>query len=288
MAVTGIVWEWRDRGGKVSIDGTDDTRVALIGVSSRYDSMLTILQSGILPTYLSPHPDNPFYSYREADIKPIGPYVWRAVCRYSDKPLSAEEKERKKEPNPCERKADVSWKTHHYQEGFYKDLDNKAVVNSAGDFPIPTPPIDRSYRVAHVVKNVPDVPTWLDDYELAINSDHFVIDGRAVAPQKARLSGLDISSFQEENGYRFRVLSFDLEIRKLLGWAIEFVDRGLRKKVGTSLETIFDNSTPKRPITTPVLLDGDGLPLDDPGPDTAKYMSYRGYNYKPFNDLPLT
>jgi len=148
---------------------------------------------------------------------------------------------------------------------------------------------------------MPTVPTWLLDYNnCPINASGFTVDGVSIEAKKARLTTLDISEPQEENGTAFRTVTLTLEFKKE-GWTSKILDQGLRAKGTNSagktvMMTIMvplmgEDGKPngeEAVATSPILLDGNGKVLDDPTPSTAKFMEYELYDEKDFSALPLT
>lgn len=241
----------------------------------------------ILPIpYVSFHPVYTVMLCREINFKQDSkaPRKWNIDATYSSEPLSQSERESEVE-NPLERPAKVTWKTNQYRKPFIKDRDGKACMNSAGDFFDPPPEKDASHWTVAVTKNVPAVPQFILDYEDAINSNSFSIQGVPVGPGKAKLMDLSIGEIQAEGGFTFLPFAYTMELRRE-GWTQSELDQGMRYKDGSDRKAIMDDHKPSRPITSPKLLDGSGGVLANPTPDNAKFIDLEPYVEKNFAVLP--
>lgn len=316
MAIVSYGYVGAGRDGEISGSESRLRRQMRIIVNSKTDNEATIISAGILPAYLSPLPDNIFYTCRRIRIHNDQPWAgWMADIEYSTEAVSHDEKERQV-VNPLDRRAKISWGSREYTQPIDRDNSGRAILNSAGDYYDPPPERYEAHWVAHVVKNMPSVPTWLLSYQDTVNESPFMVDGITVEAGAAKLSGLSISERREENNYSFRTVEFDLEFRPkptipsgnvldpenstpadFDGWDLILLDQGLREIV-----TEDDNGNPieggpfvvnmvddyKETLTAPAPLDGNGHKLESPSPSTVLYFRYRIYERRDFSILPLT
>jgi hypothetical protein len=246
--------------------------------------------SGILPfPFIDFYPNSPILSCRhiKAEQDKGAPFKWIVTAEYSSEPLNQADKDEVKEENPLLRPARIKWSTNKYLKSIDKDINGLAIVNSVGDYFDPPVEVDRSHWTATIQKNVDWVPSWILDYDNPINSKAFNIQGIQVDPYKAKLDEIEISEPQEQNGYEFVVFTFKLEFRAE-GYKVKVLDQGFRKFFG-AVDPKIVNATDDNgaQVTSPILLDGKGYRLSNPGPNTAVYLSFDGYYAKDFNVLPL-
>lgn len=292
MAVDSIK-ELRGRSG--DIQGIQSTAVRRwrVHTTANTDDQYTIYAntSGIIPRGFEPHPNNLILTCRSVTITEDDDKKnwWIAEAKYSAAPVGESERQEEEIENPLARPAKIRWTTAAYQRAIYKDRDGNGIMNSAGDYFDPVVEIDESRWVATVSKNVSSVPSWLIDYTDAVNSDSFSIGGLTVEVEKAKLSQIDISELQNENGVDFYVLTYAIEFKKD-GWKVVLLDQGLRKKVsGVQKDiTVADDDGNESKISSPVPLNGSGGVLSDPTPANAKYKEFNVYTAKTFTVLPLT
>lgn len=209
------------------------------------------------------------------------PRKWEIKATYSDAPIDNKEQVQ----NPTERPAQIKWKAQPYRKAIEKDINGKAIVNSAGDYFDPPPEIDSSHWVVTITKNVVAVPSVILEYTDAINASSFTIQGIGIDTRVAKIVDLDIGDLQIECDFEYYVFTFSLEFRPET-WKLKPLDQGYRYKSGTSRKQIMDDSTPPRPITSPKLLNGSGAVLPDPTTANAVFLSYDVYNEKDFSILP--
>jgi hypothetical protein len=185
---------------------------------------------------------------------------------------------------------------------------NGAVVNSAGVVFDPGIESEVDIKVVRITKNVESYDAFeMGQYQGAVNTDQVIIDKIAYnfkdkwGPQTARIK-LVSGVFQIANLVPYWKQTVEVHVSPL-GWRRFLVDRGLERRQmpgdvrevradGTPVEVSpsdNENGEPfqKRivdvdgyPITTPVLLDGEGSPLQ---PDqNAVYLEYQVYFERPF------
>jgi len=210
------------------------------------------------------------------------PRQWTIEAEYSSKPT----KEDESEENPLNRPARIRWRTSSYQKAIWRDIDGKAVLNSAGDYFDPPVEVDRAYWTVSVSKNVADVPVWILDYENGVNNAAITIGGVVIGQHEAKLSDIEISELKIEGDYQYFEFSYTLERRREKWIPFKVLDQGLRFKAGSDRKHIMDQSTPPRPVSSPRLLDGSGAVLSNPTPDNAVYRDFTVYYARNFSVLP--
>ena len=276
----------RDGGDAAGGDGvsSDITRQFRVITDSVYDAADTVLQACDNIGVVHPTANWLYVKSRRAKSHDKSKKVWIATLKYSSMGVSAAGGPTF---SPLASPADVTWNAEYTQENAYVDKDGKAILNSAGDYYEDGVQVDAARWVAHVTKNVPSVPTWIDSYRDAINSDNFWIDGRSVSPYTAKLSSISIGMWNIKNGIWFRQLSMSIKIKS--SWRYSVLDQGLRRIVDTGegdrREMCLNEDG--SPVTRPALLDGSGEQLEDPGPTTAVFNSHYIYPELPFSALPI-
>jgi hypothetical protein len=289
MAIQSVKLLWADMGGEADEKGIKTYSQTYRVISDDpFETRVTVgSAAGIPPKYSLLAEDTSCWC-RHASIARIDAsrLVWLVTVEFSNAPQEKQEEEKNNEPNPLLRPARVRWTSSIYQQAVEKDINGKAILNSAGDYFDPPPEVDRSRWAAHVSKNYASLPEWLLDYADALNDAPFKIGGLTVLTGKAKLSEMAISELQKENDTEFYELSFSIQFRKE-GWVLKMLDQGLHYL------TTPDDLTTKTKIkingedaAAPVLLDGHGGILADPSPTSALFLGFDEYEAKNFLVLP--
>ena len=208
------------------------------------------------------------------------PYAgWTVTATYSD--------ERVINTDPTIDAAEISWGSEQFQKVAVFDRDGNAIVNSAGDLFDPPAMMDDSRRVVTVTKNLATVPAWILDYQDAVNSDAFTVDGVSIAVGKAKMQSVTVSPKQRRNNTVFRHVNFTIHLQRD-GWALDILDAGYNRKDPL-------DATKRQPITidgllpsAPYPLNGSGAPLENPSPANCVFRSFNVYKTRAFSSLPLT
>lgn len=200
--------------------------------------------------------------------------VWEVTARFSTI-------ENEEPADPLSREPKIRWTSQMILKPVIRDLNGDACVNSAGDYF--DPPLEQEFPrwIVNIQWNATVVPTGILSYVGAINSGAIVIDGVAIAAERARVVGIDISEVQVENETAFRSITIGVEVRHADDdpFDVEALDQGYRivdpedpsKRVDILIEDEDGNSN--RP-SAPVLLDGSGGKLADPDPDNAVFITF--------------
>jgi hypothetical protein len=192
--------------------------------------------------------------------------------------------EREMSENPLFEKAEIGWDGETWEEKLIVDKDGEAVLNAAGD-PFFDAMRERNRRVATIVQNVADVPTWLLDAEDAVNTADFPLDGFLIPAGKGKLSAPKIGKWQTRNGNRFRELRLEIKLSKD-NWKYKPLDAGFRFRNGAS-ELVRLTSDDGTDITEPACLNGSGQVLANPTPATAVYLAFDNYPEFDFTALEI-
>jgi hypothetical protein len=268
---------------------SDSTRRWLCVTSHNFHTSADVYQYGldnnILPLpYVSYHPVLIGHSCRNVKVTQDdgAPRKWTIEATYSSKPI----KDNQAEENPLNRPAQIEIETASYRRAIWQDIDGKATLNSAGDYFDPPIEIDVAYWTFRVKKNVADIPTWILDYENAVNNAAFTIRGLSVGQYEAKISNIRVGDLKIEGDYQYFEFTYQMERRREKWIPLKILDQGLRYKSEANRKHIMDNSTPPRPVSSPRLLDGSGNVLADPTPENAKYREFTVYYARNFSVLP--
>ena len=208
---------------------------------------------------------------------------WRVTAHYDTKIINLDSGgSPQARTNPLNERAYFDWSGEQFQRPAVVDRDGNAIGNSAGDPFDPFPMRDDSRLVVRVEKNVATVPLWIEDYQDAVNSAPFTVDGYPVAVGQAKFQRLQMPREQIRNSTIFRQLRFEIHFRKD-GWNLKPLNAGFRDKDGNNI-LLPDGTHPTAPV--PLTLGGDML--DPPSLDNATYGDFEVYEMRDFNNLPLT
>lgn len=275
------------------------------------DTLASIYATGLLPAKFTPHPDNILATVRRIsgrrEIK--RPKRWQFIVHYNSTPLTEEEEQ---EAIPAlDRAAYIDWEATPYSRPVLWGVRTVAgvdklypIVNSANDFPDPVPEETDYWWVAHVVKNLPGIPDWIDDgYMGAVNDGPFVIEGRTVPDQHARIIGGRLSRKMKENSIEYRQLGLSIEFRvkrepRYAGEAdipppfdLELPDMGLHlfDPILKERRKFMTNDSPPRPVSQPIPMDGGGDKLVDPTPENIVLLpAWRTKRKRDFTVIAFT
>jgi hypothetical protein len=255
------------------------SRQFLIICTSKDDNVFTVTDSAALPLVNSTYPFDPTAICKSVEAQCNEPFAWTYTAEYdTDQPERDEEEPENDEPV-------ITWSSEIYQEPVFKDHDEHAILNSAGDFYDPGPTRDAAHLIAKVSVNSRSIPSWVISYNNAVNSSSCTIDGLGVAAGLARCSRVDIGAKQYRGSVEFRTLSYEIHIHRE-GWELSPLDAGFNKSEGGERQKILLDGDQTEP-TQPVLLDGSGGVLADPTPATAYFAGpFKIYHELPFSALP--
>lgn len=261
---------------------TKSERVYLFTVDSPAYTEFDIGTHASCPRIGYAHPDNPGLFARNITITNYEPYAgWQVAVGYSNESELRE--------NPLDDPAVITFDDEQYQKPITKDLDGKAIVNTAGDPYDPPPMIDDGRISVTITKNLPDIPTWWLSYKDVVNSDTFTVRGLSVSPRLAKIQRRSISDWKYRNDIRYLEVSLTIHLDED-GWNVKPLNAGFRRKFnGDERELITmtnENGETEYP-PAPVPLDASGIEIVDPTPDNVIYGDHKAYKEKPFSVLPL-
>jgi hypothetical protein len=233
-----------------------------------------------LPIIGNTHPEDANAFCVSLSVENNNPWKgWTVTANYSD--------ERVLDDDPTQDAAEIAWNSEQFQKVAVVDRSGNVICNSAGDLFDPPAMIDDSRRVVTVTKNLAVVPTWILDYQDAVNSDSFTVDGVSIAVGKAKMQAVTVGPKQRRNATVFRTVTFTMHLQRD-GWALDILDAGFNRKDPA-------DATKRIPITidgvlpsAPYPLNGSGVPLENPSPSTGVFLSYNVYKTRAFSSLPLT
>ena len=273
----------RDGGDELSTDGrmvSRYTRVFRVITDSALDEASVILTHASCPKVGSIYQSDSLAFCRR--VRPrqesFSKLVWIVTAAYST--------ERELEVDPLNESAAISWSTVNYTRPYFKNIDGTAILNTAGFYFDPPIEGDDSRWGANVRKNVAGVPGWLGVYRGAINLDVFVLDGFPVRNQVARLSGMEISEWQQRNEVWFRVLTMRIDIDEDT-WIKQTLNDGLYEIAAPGEKPKKMTDKDGQEGTEPWPLDADGKQIANPTPANVISVPSSIYKILPFSALPL-
>jgi hypothetical protein len=252
------------------------SRTWLVRTSVKTDREDVVSTATGLPAYADPHPaDDSSYattiSYTQLAETPL---AWNVTVGYSS--------ERELATGPQNDEVLISWTSEIYQESIFRDYDGDAILNSAGDYFIdPSPTREATHLIAKIKANVLSVPSWVIDYQNAVNLNSVTIGGLVIGEKLAKVQRIEIGERQERNGVQFYELSYEVHIHRD-GWRLKPLDAGFRELVGgVAVQIVIDGEEP----TTPVPLSGGSL-LNPATPSTAVFLDFQIYPELDLTVLP--
>ena len=247
--------------------------------TTQADGPFAVGSNGSLPIIGNAHPEDANAFCISLQVENTSPWAgWTVTANYSD--------ERTIDDTPTDDAASISWGSEQFQKPAVFDLSGKLIVNSAGDPFDPPAMMDDSRRVVTVEKNLAVVPSWILDYQDAVNNDVFSVDGISIGIGKAKMQNVTVSPRQRRNGTTFRTVTFTIHLQRD-GWLLDILDAGFRRKVSGGRDNIKNSGDGESP-TAPVPLDGNGQPIDDPTPTNCVFLQFAVYKTRAFSSLPLT
>jgi len=267
------------------------TRAWTVVTSSRTDDAYTVGSATGLPVIGNTHPsDANAFCQQLAVTQKSGWRVWTVTATYStERPLNT---------NPTSDPAIINWNSEQFQKPAVFDRNGNLIVNSAGDPFDPPLMMDDSRRVVTVQKNLAVVPVWILDYQDAVNSDTFSIDGVSIGVGLAKMQAVTVGPVERRSSTVFRTVNFTIHLQRD-GWALEPLDAGFRELAeesasvnagpcGASAVRNILNCYDQQPVAAPVPLDGEGRALSEPSPTNCVFLTYHVYKTRAFSSLPLT
>lgn len=290
--------EFRAVGGETTL-----RRHFRVKTSSMADDENTIMASGELPAPGQRHPArgaaiaDRFTFDQFADSG----FLWDVVIEYTT--VSGGTLPQAQPFDPTVRLPEISWDGVQFRKPVLRAalLDGPAgsprtppdypLCNSAG---VPyNPPLEKddSRPTATVVRNLLVCPPWILDYQDAVNSDTFTLDGITVQPYYAKMNAVRVSGMRFENGFFFRSVTMVVQLNRQ-SWDEGLLDAGHEELLEAESDPVEALYAQRRkivdasglPVTEDRLLDGKGRAM--PEGSLPSYRYYRVYdNPRPFSPL---
>jgi hypothetical protein len=201
---------------------------------------------------------------------------WSITAEYSS--------EREMNEDPTQDPIQIRVYTEQFQKPAVFNKDNQLIVNSAGDPYDPPPMMDDSRRVLSLSRNVPYCPSWVLDYQDAVNSDTFTALGVTYAIGTGKVQSVSLSNAQKRNNIDFHTLEILIHLQRD-GWILKTLDAGFRElNYSGELINILNAGDGER-VSAPVPLNGSGAALANPSPTNNVLRSDVVYNTQPFSVL---
>ena len=256
------------------------TRSFRLSTTAKTETAYDVGSHASLPDIGEAHPDDANAFCTTLSVDPTDPWKgWTVTAQYSDQRTLAED--------PTNDAAVITWGSEQFQRVAAFDRNGDAIVNSAGDPFDPPNMMDDSRRVVTVQKNLAVVPTWILDYQDAVNSDSFTVDGVTVGIGLAKMQSVTVGEVQRRNGTVFRSVTFTIHLQRD-GWLLAPLDAGFRElNYAGDLVNIKNPGDDELP-GAPVPLDGSGAALANPSVSTCVFLSFAVYAQRAFSSLPLT
>lgn len=248
--------------------------------TTQADGPFAVGSNGSLPIIGNAHPEDANAFCIGLQVENTSPWAgWTVTANYSD--------ERTIDDTPTDDAASISWGSEQFQKPAVFDLSGQLIVNSAGDPFDPPAMMDDSRRVVTVEKNLAVVPSWILDYQDAINSDTFTIDGISIGVGKAKMQAVTVGPKQRRNSTVFRTVNFTIHLQRD-GWVLDILDAGFNRiptgDTSNRVPITLDGVLPSAPYP----LNGAGAPLKNPSPVNCVFRSFNVYKTRTFSTLPLT
>lgn len=267
-----VVWDL-----KVPIEGTQFDMLPDV-VAARF------IAAGILPIEGYTYPPYQFASVRTVTCKRVEGGIYTYTAEYSDKNSS---EKKATDENPLNDLPIIKPSAGMITRTLTRDLDDKAILNSAGDPILQT--FEDNVIGLSVTSNVPYVPAEFMALRNKRNLAAFTIGGVPVSAKAARfvLPSNWVSEPKARNDVSYLEFTYELILDEIDLHDGRPLDAGFRWKYSDSplkIITILneDGSEPSEPI----LLDGSGHINEDPNPDTAVYLRFEKYPTADFSILP--
>ncbi len=295
-----VTEDTKGRDGDYQGDGRERnyTRVFSVYMTSPFDGAITAINAlGIPRMYV------PYVTLTEMDLtawcKTItatpttSSLIWKVTCKYSSRLNRPDQNQ--SGPNgptpPDQRVPEISLDTTRVTVPLLADTGGKKILNSANALYDPPPEEEEKRLVLKITRN-----ELTYDYVFANDIQDSLNDRPFFGFKKGAVKCSHISAVNQfEQGIYFWKVSYQFDIRpekippnalmvslpatfpanQSEAWTRWYLDRGFNDKDGKPCVDKF-----KQPMTTPALLDGNGLQLAFDGVPV-----YRGHRVFPFRDF---
>jgi len=230
------------------------------------------------------HPDAPRIgqAFRDAWCVSVTPSCiepwkgWSITAEYSSELELSED--------PTQDPMQIRVYTEQFQKPAVYNKDDQLIVNSAGDPYDPPAMMDDSRRVLSLSRKVPSCPSWVLDYQDAVNSDTFDALGVTYAVGTGKVQSVSLGVAENRNGVTFHTLEILIHLQRS-GWILKTLDAGFRERdLSGDLVNILNAGDGER-VSAPVPLNGSGAALANPSLTNNVLRSDVVYDTLPFSVL---
>jgi len=283
MGVVNVKPEWSTAEAPIDRSGSSarlSWTVLLDGRDSFVQAPITARQAPGIPRVGQRHPTDPTAVCRSVEPKSLSPILWRVTASYATP--SGATNEKGESLNPLDAPPEISYDFEQIQQMIDTDLDDKPIVNTAGDPFDPKPEIPYGRPLVRITRNEQEFPgAKARDYaggRGAINSDAF--KGWPPGTVRCRnISGTD----QTEGEFAYCRVTYEF-ICDAEGWQPRPLNIGLREKKDGEMVVIKDKDG--QPVSQPVALNKDGTAKEAGGP-VERAGPFKVFPEKPFGALGL-
>jgi hypothetical protein len=243
--------------------------------------------SGIVEGSVHPEFGPPFY-LRDIDVDREGPIMYTAVCTYRTPQLDASNPN---EPYPWNLPARVNFFTVKSEEPIDVDIDGNPIVNKAGERVqgLTRKVSDQGIRLAKAFLTYS--PSAFYTFIDSVNSDTFL----GFPPGVLNVDDIDAQDDKFGTAITFYNVSVTILARKpynttnAKAWWKRFINEGFyaRPSSGQPPEPAINPIT-KEPVTTPVLLDTNGVAVADAVPPSypaANWIEKEVFEQRAFSNM---
>ena len=210
--------------------------------------------------------------------------IWEVEAKFGKATEDTQSQTPQQIQNPLKRPADIGWGFSRHSRSLFRDVDNKPVLNSAGDFFDPPPEIDDSRPVLTISRNEGGFDaSRAIEYQDAVNSDSFF----GFSPGQVKVASIS-SQRQIENNIVFWKTTYEFEMRQDKWVPLEILDVGKRAtgRVPICMKTSGGDIMQGVHVTEPVPL-REGLAINNPSPTNCDFIKVKAYREKSFKSLRL-
>lgn len=201
------------------------------------------------------------------------PFIWDVTVNYDTTVEDWDE-------NPLARPTVIDYSFVQFQRVAAQDINQKAIINSAGRYFDPPIEVDDSRLVITMTRNELVFPLAnAIAYQDATNSDAWF----GLAPGQAKVNNIT-GKFTKEGGYNFYECVYEFQVRWET-WTLNVLDQGLYTKGSGKGEPCKDDDG--NAVTEPVPLDGAGNQLSNPNFSNCVFLPFNVYRQLPFSALAL-
>lgn len=289
----GLLWQI-DEATATKTDGVFTATVVWslkVAIDSSYYNMLPdvvaarYIAAGILPIEGYVYPSYSFASCRSTTCKKGEGGIYQFTAEYSDKNSSEEKKGT--DENPLLDLPIVKPTSGMITRALTRDIDGKAILNTAGDPIIQT--VEDNTIGLSITANVPYVYSSFLALRNTCNVAAITVSGINISAKAARfvLPANWVSEPKARNDIQYLEFTYELLIDEYDLHYGRPLNAGFRTKTGLvpeRLKTITNGDGSE--ISEPAMLDEDGFYIPDATPDDAFFLTVKKYPTADYSILP--